>query len=227
MSRNTNKTTDDNIKIGPSLLPPERSKTEIEIYTHYMKRFVKLIFIQGPIVAWSIYLVSVFLLSSDKTKELIESKLQFVKDYELQYLYYVVFFIYVVRLQLMANVNGARAPTRLDRPDQHIYQVIGSNDLVLMANDGVNGRFNRAQRAINNMDEGLSLFLVNALLVAPIFGKVVFFLFIPLYGYGRISFGRDYKDSLRGRQRGFMLSMYAEHGMAAFVALIAIKVTML
>lgn len=226
MSGSTNKKTDE-VVAGPSLLPIEKAKSESEVQNKYMKTFAKLVFFQGPIIAWSIYYISEFFFSSDKTKQLIESKLQLLHQYELQYLYYVVFLIYLLRMPLVASVNGARAPTRLDRPDQHIYQVVGSNDLVLMANDGVNGRFNRAQRAINNMDESLPIFLVNALLVAPIFGKIVCFFFIPMYGYGRISFGRDYKDSLNGRLKGFLFSMIAEHGMASFVALIAIKVTML
>jgi hypothetical protein len=211
--------------VGPSLLPLEKARSEERVQNSYMKRFAKVVLIQGPIVAYCIYYTSCKFVLSDESNELVELKLKFLQEYGLQYLYFAVYMIYLTRLPLVANVNGARAPTRLDRPNQHIYQVVGSNNLVLMANDGVNGRFNRAQRAISNMDEGMPLFLVNTLLVAPIFGEVVCFFLLPMYTFGRITFARDYKDSLNGRFSAFWYSMVAEHGLASFVPLIAIKVS--
>ena len=49
------------------------------------------------------------------------------------------------------NANGARLPAKLDRPDQHIYQIMAEKGplanapYVLMATTGAAGRFNRAQ----------------------------------------------------------------------------------
>jgi len=221
-----NKTTGE---AGPSLLPAEKAKPEEVIYKKYTSDFIKLAFRTGPMIAWTIYLTTTQLLVSAKTKDLIASKIYFLSQYDLYYVYISVYMIYLTRLALVANANGARAPTRLNRPDQHIYQVVGSSKdttttpLVMMANEGVNGRFNRAQRGIMNMDEGLPLFLMNTLLVSVILGQVTSFLLVPLYGYGRVKYAHDYKTSASARMGAFMFAMVAEHGMAALVGLIAIK----
>lgn len=220
-SSGDNKKTDES---GPSLLPPEKAVSEDIATTGYQKRFLKLIIIQAPIIAWSIYFVSTKMLLSQGSLDLLNVKVEFLQKYELQYLYISIYMIYLARLALVTNVNGARGPTRLDRPDQHIYQVVGSKDLVLMASDGVYGRFNRAQRGILNMDEGLPLFLTSTLLVAPVFGQVACLFLVPLYAYGRIKMGFDYKESKKVRLGGFMFAMIAEHGMFAFVGLIVFKI---
>eukprot|EP00594_Rhizosolenia_setigera_P020013 CAMPEP_0178980998 /NCGR_PEP_ID=MMETSP0789-20121207/26812_1 /TAXON_ID=3005 /ORGANISM="Rhizosolenia setigera, Strain CCMP 1694" /LENGTH=150 /DNA_ID=CAMNT_0020671483 /DNA_START=141 /DNA_END=590 /DNA_ORIENTATION=+ len=147
------------VESGPSLLPIEKAKPEKLIYKRYTNQILKVVFIQGPIIAWTIYLVTTKILFSDTAKDLIDSKIQFLHQNDLHYVYISVYMVYLARLALVVNANGARAPTRLGRPDQHIYQVVGEDNskqaLVMMASDGVNGRFNRAQRGVMNMDEGL------------------------------------------------------------------------
>eukprot|EP00594_Rhizosolenia_setigera_P009482 CAMPEP_0178971052 /NCGR_PEP_ID=MMETSP0789-20121207/20001_1 /TAXON_ID=3005 /ORGANISM="Rhizosolenia setigera, Strain CCMP 1694" /LENGTH=227 /DNA_ID=CAMNT_0020657861 /DNA_START=57 /DNA_END=740 /DNA_ORIENTATION=- len=215
------------VESGPSLLPIEKAKPEKLIYKRYTNQILKVVFIQGPIIAWTIYLVTTKILFSDTAKDLIDSKIQFLHQNDLHYVYISVYMIYLARLALVVNANGARAPTRLGRPDQHIYQVVGEDNkkqaLVMMASDGVNGRFNRAQRGVMNMDEGLPIFLMNTLLVSVILGQVATFFLVPLYVYGRVKFAHDYKVSAEIRLSGFLFSMIAEHGMASMIALIAIK----
>ena len=73
---------------------------------------------------------------------------------------------------------GARAPARVDRPDQHIYKIMASDGSlkdapnVLMATTGAAGRFNRAQRAVFNMDETLPLVLANTFLAGAILARL-------------------------------------------------------
>ena len=153
----------------------------------------------------------------------LQSKFDFIREYELTYVYVAIFMVYMTRLVMVRNANGARGPTRLDRPDQHIYQVVGTDQIVLMATQGAAGRFNRAQRAIFNMDESLSTFLICILLVAPVFGPLVCFFFIPMYSYGRILCAEEYKRDVNARSGGFMYAMIAEHGLAALVGVIAIQ----
>lgn len=210
---------DDN---GPALLPPEKARTEEYIRNKYVKQLAGVVLVKGPIIGWTLYLINRALIS-EGSKAIMDAKFEFLQEYQLYYLYMAIFIIYLTRLPLVVNSNGARSPTCLDRPDQHIYQVVGTKQLVLMATDGANGRFNRAQRGMYNMDESLPQFLANTLLVAPILGTIVCFLLLPMYAYGRVSFAHAYKADKSTRSHGFLFSMIAEHGMAALVGVIAIK----
>jgi len=217
----TDKKTD---AVGPSLLPKEKAKTEAEQRAHYIGVFTKLLFLQGPAIAWVLYFLTKYS-SSETSQNMLQTKFQFLHDHQLYYPYWAMYSIMLVRCAMMTNSNGARGPTCLNRPDQHVYQVVGTNDLVLMANHGDFGRFNRAQRAIFNLEESLALMVANTLLVSVILGPLVCFLLLPLYAYGRIQFAHDYKEDPSSRGGAFLFCMIAEHGMGALVALIAIKAT--
>merc|ERR1712023_187063 len=99
-----------------------------------------------------------------------------------------------MRMVLVINANGARAPARVDRPDQHVYKIMdkdGPNKdtpYVMMANTGPQGRFNRAQRGVFNTDESMPLYIANSILAGAVFGPFVVLLNI-LVAYGRITFG--------------------------------------
>jgi len=218
----SDKKTDD---IGPALLPPEKERTEEYTRNKYTKQLTGVALVQGPIIGWTLYFINKALLLSEESQAIMDEKIDFLHSYQLYYLYIAIFMVYLAKLPLIVNANGSRAPARLDRPDQHIYQVVGTKQLVLMATDGVYGRFNRAQRGSMNMDESLAQFLANTLLVAPILGTIVCYFLLPMYAYGRISFAHAYKVDKKSRQHGFMCSMIAEHGMGALVGVIAIKAT--
>lgn len=207
---------------GPSFLPLEKAKSEKALRSHYTKQFLTVVLAQGPVIAWGLYGILKILLSSESLT-IMNQKFDFLYHYELYYVYLAVFLIYLSKLAMTMNANGARAPTRLNRPDQQIYQVVGTDNMVLMATEGANGRFNRAQRANFNMEEGLPLFLTNTILVSAVLGPLVSCFLVPMYAYGRIRFAHDYKESCKARTSGFLYSMIAEHGMAALVVLIAVK----
>ncbi len=61
------------------------------------------------------------------------------------------------------------------------------------------------------------------MLVAPIYGQVVCGCLIPIYVYGRIQFASGYMTKVNVRRHGLIFSALAEHGMPAFVGLIAIQ----
>lgn len=218
----TDKKTD---AVGPSFLPKEKARSEESERARYVGVFTKLLLLQGPFIAWSLYFITKFV-SSEASLRRMETKFELLREYELYYVYWAMFMIVLVRLVLNVNANGARAPTRLNRPDQHIYQVVGKPDLVLMANEGEAGRFNRAQRGLFNMDEGAPLMGINTLLVSFVFGPLVCFFLVPVYAYGRIKFAHDYKKDSSSRTGAFLYCMIGEHGMAALLLLIAIKSTL-
>merc|ERR1719240_1744237 len=99
-----------------------------------------------------------------------------------------------MRTLLVVNANAARAPARVDRPDQHVYKIMdkdGPNKdaaYVMMANTGLQGRFNRAQRGVFNTDEALPSVLVNTLLTGFVFGPIVCIILLIVI-LGRILFG--------------------------------------
>lgn len=80
MSSVDSKKTDD---IGPSLLPPEKAISEDIATTGYQKRFLKLIIVQAPIIAWSIYFVSTKMVLSKSSLEILNVKVEFLRKYEL------------------------------------------------------------------------------------------------------------------------------------------------
>lgn len=97
---------------------------------------------------------------------------------------------------------------------------------VLMATTGFAGRFNRAQRACSNMDEGLHLFISGLLLQGAVFGPLAMVVAL-VYAYGALRFANDYTESLASRTHGFMLmaiSGFTSFGLVAVVAVRALLV---
>ena len=93
---------------------------------------------------------------------------------------------------------------------------------VLMVNTGAAGRFNRAQRAAFNMDEGLPLFISSLVLAGLCFGPVA--MLPALFSFfGRIKFANDYKEDLERRGAGFLPAILATHVSAGMVLIAAVK----
>ena len=112
--------------------------------------------------------------------------------------------VYLMRIYLAINANGARAPARVDRPDQHVYRLMSPDSdkqpYVMMVTTGEVGRFNRAQRACYNTDESMSVFLTGLLLGALMFGPFATLLAVVNL-YGRCRFADLYTHSV-GARRG-------------------------
>ena len=213
----TDKKTD---ALGPSFLPQEKAKTEASELLKYTKIYAKVLFLQGPVVACTMYLITKNL-SSETSQKIMETKFEFLHDYQLYYMYWAMYAISIVRVGLIAMANGARGPTCLNRPDQHIYQVVGKGDFVLMAQHGEAGRFNRAQRGLFNMEESLALMVGNTLLVAAVLGPLVCCFMVPVYAYESFTYAHEYKCDPHTRIQPFT----GEFCMIALVALVAIKAT--
>lgn len=193
------------------------------------ERFYKnMLFLQVPMIAgglaWGTYLALAYGLGQ---KAKLDAKFLLLKSHDLGWVYLSVWITQQARSRLMVNANARRAGARVGRPDQHAYKVMDPKaksdaPLVLMANSGALGRFNRAQRGIFNTDEAAPLFLASTLLAGFVFGPVVPGL-SALAAYGRVKFGLGYAESGAGRMAGFMPAMIAEGWMSGLVGLIAIK----
>jgi len=227
-ARTTTATTDSEFegRDATGLQPKETAKTEAWARSFYFNLLGKLIFLQAPFFAWGSYFLLKYVTPS--TMSTSDKKLAFIYEYQIGYVYAAWFVIYLTRMYVMINANGARAAARLDRPDQHIYKIMAETGplagapYVLLATTGAAGRFNRAQRAALNMDEGLPLFLSATLLAGSVFGPLVVGLAL-LNMYGRVTFANGYKASLAARGGGFLAAAASEHVIAGLVGLCAVK----
>jgi len=177
-----------------------------------------ILLVVAPVLSWSVYAI----VKSFNLVSRLDDKFDLIHSWQLGYVFAAWYIVFLTRTYMAVNANGARAPARLDRPDQHVYTTLPGGARVLMASAGDAGRFNRAQRAAANMDESLPGFLTGALLVASVFGPVSLLLCV-LNGFGRVRFANLYKQSCEARGAGFMFCVLAEQVSAGLVGVCAIK----
>lgn len=200
-------------------------KTEHEGMVSYVKILMVALPLIGLVFAVGTYFVMVKLVGQ---QELFDQKFEFIHEYQLGYVFLAVWITGYTRGFLVANANAARAPTRLDRPDQHVYKIMASSGplkhapYVMMANTGAAGRFNRAQRGVFNSDESLPLFLANTILAGSVFGPAILVV-ICLAAYGRATFAVCYKNSTKSRINGLLPAMIGEVWVSGLVLLCAVK----
>uniref|UniRef100_A0A061R7K8 Uncharacterized protein n=1 Tax=Tetraselmis sp. GSL018 TaxID=582737 RepID=A0A061R7K8_9CHLO len=208
------------------LLPAAKAKTEKEERQMYFKMIGSLILFWGPLIATSIYLAICYIFPGQS--EIFQTKLDFIRRHDLGWVYAAWFVANLAKAYVSINANGARGPARLDRPDQHIYQVMAQSGplatapYVLMATEGPAGRFNRAQRAAANLDEGMPLFLTGLLLQGAVFGPLACCLAL-LYLYSTCRFAEGYKAGSKQRMAGFMLMALPVQLSGSLVALVAFQ----
>lgn len=201
--------------------------------------YLKMLHVVVPLIsqacAWGTYLVLAYgpgplSTFSNAFRAQSAAKFAFLREHDLGWVYLAVWITAQARARLVVNANAMRAGARVGRPDQHAYIAMDvaaakpeeSAPLVLMANTGAVGRFNRAQRGVFNTDEGMPLFLANVVLSGCVFGPVVVVLAL-LAGYGRIKFALGYTEGTDKRTAGFLPALVAETWAAGLVLLIAIK----
>mmetsp|Transcript_56087 Transcript_56087/g.88902 ORF Transcript_56087/g.88902 Transcript_56087/m.88902 type:complete len:236 (-) Transcript_56087:99-806(-) len=191
----------------------------------YMKLLLCVLPMAGLVLATCLYLLCAKLLGYEA---MLEKKFAFISEYDLGYVFLVVWMLAITRAVNICRANGARAPALVDRPDQHVYKIMASSGplkdapYVMMASTGPQGRFNRAQRGVFNGDESMPVVLMNAVLSAIVFGPLVPVLCL-LIVYGRITFAKKYKELATSRSAGFIPSMIGEQLMQGLVLFTAIK----
>ena len=106
------------------------------------------------------------------------------------------------------NLGTARTVAKVEVPDQQVYQVKGAEGsklgYVLMETEGVIGKFNRAQRALQNYNESAPIFFLMFVLagcVAP-FG---IFICTCIYSAGRVINAIGYTSATDSRVPGTLI----------------------
>ena len=198
----------------PAAAPAPAPTTEAAARSFYVVLFSKR-YAKGLAVALFLYAVMAY----GPFAASVAKKLALLHEYSLGWVYVAWIFVWAARTYAGLNANGARAPTGLDRPDQHIYA--SDDGSVKMVNAGDAGCFNRAQRAAFNLDETMPTFLTGLLLNALVVGPAAVAI-AATYAYGAVVFANNYKKG-GNRMQGFGPRANAEWTSAALVALCAIK----
>jgi len=207
----------------------KESETEPNTEQAEMKKYGLMLLVYIPVVQ-IILAVGVYALAAKAFKQqaTYDSKFKLIHDHQLGWVYLAVYMISLMRTVLIINSNGARAPARVDRPDQHVYKIMDKDGInrdapyVLMAGTGPQGRFNRAQRGVFNTDEALPLVLANTLLTGFVFGPVICIVLLVVM-YGRMTFGFKYKEASASRGAGFMPAMIGEGIIAGLLIICTVK----
>mmetsp|Transcript_12225 Transcript_12225/g.25823 ORF Transcript_12225/g.25823 Transcript_12225/m.25823 type:complete len:214 (+) Transcript_12225:98-739(+) len=161
-----------------------------------------------------------------KNNEAADAKIAVLARYDLGYLYAALIVLKVGQFLMGANAGNARKYAKVHTPDQHVYQVKGAEGsklgYVLMDNDGKNGRFNRAQRALQNYQETYPQTLAYILASGFVYPKEVFVL-AAMYATFRVVSAIGYTSSTDGRMAGFIGSNFVASIMEVLVGIIAFK----
>lgn len=203
----------------------DKTPSEAAETNKYAKMLLGALPLIGQVLAWGLYFFCAKLCGQ---QALYDNKFSFINAHQLGYVFLAVWIINTARGALVVNANGARAPARVDRPDQHIYKIMAASGelknapYVMMANTGPQGRFNRAQRGVFNTDEVMPLVLTNVILTGSVFGPLVAIL-AALWAFGRVSFGLKYKVSAKSRISGFLPAVICEKLMENLTLVCAIK----
>jgi len=124
-------------------------------------------------------------------------------------------------------LGNARKASKAALPDQHVYKIAGddSKPYVLMENEGVHGEFNRAQRAVQNMNENVAQIFATMLLAGFVFP---FQTFCCACGWGatRLMGMSGYIKSADDRMGGNLLSMLIYNCMEGMVLFAGVRAIM-
>jgi len=154
------------------------------------------------------------------------TKVSLVSEYGLGPLFIGLFILKYCFQMINANMGTARRETKVNNPDQHIYRVYGgpaNGSVVLMDCEGDYGKFNRAQRALANLEEWLPIFLAEMILVGFVFPLCVA---IITTGFGlarlkgAIGYTKSPKDRTGGNMLGFLMGGLLD-GLCLFVGVVA------
>lgn len=148
-----------------------------------------------------------------------------VGDYGWVYMALVV--MKVCHLVTGVNLGTSRKECKVNLPDQHVYKVYQPNGdkpigYVLMETEGTIGRFNRAQRAVQNNVEIMPLIVANFFLAAYVFPFPAF-VALAWFGVCRVVYAYGYTLAPKSRMSGTMLAMFGQQTLEGLVLLAGVK----
>ncbi len=153
------------------------------------------------------YVAHTFIVLPNNTQNT-KDKIEFLAKHDLGYLYLSFILLRIGQLLMGMNAGNARKQCKIHPPDQHIYKIHGEEKMgyvLLDQDDDINGRFNRAQRAIQNYQETFPQHVLYILASGLIYPRQVCQL-VGLFAVARVFSAVGYTNSTDGRLGGFVIS---------------------
>jgi len=154
------------------------------------------------------------------------SKIATLASLDLGWLYLGAWVLKLGALMLGINLGSARLASKVAVPDQHCYQVKGAEGsklgYVLMETEGDIGKFNRAQRALQNYNEIFPMFVLMFVLAAFVCPFAAF-MCACVFAAARAIQAVGYTKETDGRIPGTMLGLLATTVLEAIVLLAGIS----
>lgn len=158
--------------------------------------------------------------------EAADLKLEIIAKHDLGYLYLAAIILKLGQFAMGINCGEARKHSKVHPPDQHVYKVKGAEGsklgYVLMEYEGEHGKFNRAQRAVQNYNETFPQTALYAMLGGFVYPKEVMVL-VAIFSLSRVMSAIGYTKSTEGRMGGFIFSNCTVVIMEALVAITAYR----
>merc|ERR1711959_40304 len=158
-----------------------------------------------------------------------DSKIATLASLGLGWTYLGLWVIKFTQLVSGINLGLARTESKVGLPNQHVYKVQGAEGsklgYVLMETEGAHGKFNRAQRAVQNYNEGFPLFGLMFLAASFVFPFAAF-LTLVCQCIGKVFSALGYTASVDGRMPGTMGSILCSGTIEAMVLFAGLKAIM-
>ena len=155
-----------------------------------------------------------------------DAKVALLAEYDLGYLYLTAVVLKLGQLLMGTNLGVHRKEAKVNVPDQQVYQVKGAEGsklgYVLLENEGVLGRFNRAQRSVQNFNENFPQTMLYILLAGFVYPKEVLVL-SSVFAVSRYISAIGYTAGADGRTKGFMLANLAIAVVEALVVISGVR----
>jgi len=171
----------------------------------------------GWLIGWGIYALG--------DKDLYDSKFANLKANNLGYFYLAGLITVLIPNFLQVFVMYGRKEGHVDNPDQYVYKTIKDEAYVMLEMDGPVGRFNRAQRGVDNFRETYSAHVMLVLLAGYVFPQMTLAIVVWI-GAGRAAYSALYVKAASSRGPGLAMAQLGSTALTGMVLFAAIKALM-
>ena len=165
--------------------------------------------------------------SSSESQSAADAKLSLLATYDLGWLYLGIFLVKLLQLPIGIILGEARKASKVNVPDQHVYKVMGGGEgsklgYVLMETEDDLGKFNRAQRALQNYHEQFPTMMLQYV-AASFVWPFETFVCIVVWSVSCVLSASGYVESANGRMKGRLPGYFAMATVQGLVLIAAYK----